>query len=136
MVDVSKPQLCQNVIPLFHSVFDHFSHFIYRTPFWAALNTIISNWVWAWLLVPILYYSNAFGKDQIISNGATDSDGAILPVLNSVGLFDNTGTPLSPLKLYNTTTFNLNETAYAERGPVYITSFFACECERLVVPFW
>ncbi|KNC97645.1 OPT family small oligopeptide transporter [Spizellomyces punctatus DAOM BR117] len=94
-------------------------------PFWATLNYIGSNWLWTWVLTPIVFYSNAFGMDQQLTTGARDQDNMTLPVLNSVSLFDNTGNIVSPLKLYNKTTFDLDETAYQQLGPVRITSLFA-----------
>jgi hypothetical protein len=76
------------------------------TPFSVSLQatigtmyiSIISNFrIWGWVLIPIMYYYNAFGADQRI------------PVLNTSHLFSDIGKPFDPLELMdmNTCTYIL-----------------------------
>lgn len=94
------------------------------TPFWAYLNLAISNFFWGWFLTPIMYLSNAFGNDQGLKVNYY-SDGTPIPVLNSVALFNSTGYRISAVSLYQTPSFDLNETKYAQQAPIYLTTFFA-----------
>lgn len=94
------------------------------TPFWAIVNTIGGNMLLGWVLTPIFFYSNIFGKDQTLK-GPVNAFNETLPVLNSVSLFSDQGNPISAVDLYNSTTFDLNTEAYSNWGPIRITTLFA-----------
>lgn len=66
--------------------------------------------------MPILFFSNAFGKDKELNGQWT---------LNDPFLYNRHGEHFSPVQLMDSKTFDLNETAYQEQGPIYITTFFA-----------
>jgi hypothetical protein len=66
--------------------------------------------------VPILFFSNAFGKDQELNGKWT---------LNDPYLYNREGEQFAPLDLMDSKTFDINETAYNQHGPIYITTFFA-----------
>ncbi|KAJ3040976.1 hypothetical protein HDV00_010048 [Rhizophlyctis rosea] len=93
-------------------------------PWWAIANMFGSNLLWAWIITPAVYYSNAIGL-QNLTVGRTFADGTPIPVLNSVGLFQHNGTKVSAVSMYNKATFDLDESAYAARAPIYITAMFA-----------
>ncbi|RKO97434.1 hypothetical protein CXG81DRAFT_10581 [Caulochytrium protostelioides] len=95
------------------------------TPWWATVNFTVSNWVWGWILTPLVFYNSIYGMDQKLSLGNKAMDGTPIPVLNSPSLFDRNGDPLRANLLYDATSFNLNTTAYAMHEPIYITSAFA-----------
>ena len=88
------------------------------SPWWAQVNFMVGNIIWGWILTPILFYSNAFGMDQSLKiHNQT--------VLNTGSLFNRDGVFVNAVSLYNKTTFDLDERAYASQSPIYITSFFA-----------
>ena len=88
------------------------------SPWWATVNLLIGNVFWGWILAPILFYNNAYGKDQSLKmNGAS--------VLNTGSLFNSTGHQIQAISLYNKTTYDLDENSYNANAPIYITSFFA-----------
>lgn len=88
------------------------------TPWWASVNFLIGNIIWTWILTPIMYYSDAFGMDSSLRSYN-------LPVLNTGSLFNKNGTAIDALSLYNKTTYDINQEAYKENSPIYITTFFA-----------
>lgn len=71
---------------------------------------------WSWIIVPILFFSNTFGMDSKLGSKWT---------LNVASLFDRNGKRVNPVTLMDETTYNLNQTAYDEVYPIYITSSFA-----------
>lgn len=88
------------------------------TPWWATMNFLIGNIIWTWILTPIMYYSDAFGMDSSLRSHG-------LPVLNTGSLFNKNGTAIDALSLYNRTSYDINQEAYKENAPIYITTFFA-----------
>ena len=116
-------------------------------PWWAIVNTLGSNIIWAWVITPMLFCTliriwfrfdicilnrsilhfpdfGAFGTPALTLNRHF-ADGTSIPVLNSVALFQNNGTRISAITMYDKTTFDLDEEVYASRAPIYITSMFA-----------
>ena len=87
-------------------------------PWWATVNFVIGNIIWAWILTPLLYYSDAFGMDSSLRSHG-------LPVLNTGSLFNKNGTAINALSLYNHTTYDINLQAYNENAPIYITTLFS-----------
>jgi hypothetical protein len=72
--------------------------------------------LWGWIVVPILFFSNKFGQDQQLGGEWT---------LNNPFLYNRDGDRIRPVDLMDKTTYDINQTAYAENGPIYITTFFA-----------
>ncbi|OZJ07038.1 hypothetical protein BZG36_00095 [Bifiguratus adelaidae] len=79
-------------------------------PWWAIANIGVGFVLLAWVLVPILYYSNVWNAKEF-------------PIISS-GLFTTTGQRYPVLDVL-TPDLILNETAYEEVGPLRITAFFA-----------
>ena len=48
-----------------------------------------------------------------------------MPVLNSVSLFNATGSKLNAISLLNPTTFDLKEAEYAKQSPILLSTYFA-----------
>ncbi|KAI8924352.1 OPT oligopeptide transporter protein-domain-containing protein [Entophlyctis helioformis] len=94
------------------------------TPWWATINMLASNVIFAWVITPLVFYANAFGADQKL-HVYKYPDGTPIPVLNSADLFNASGNRISAVKLYQLPSFDLNETVYKAQAPIYITSFFA-----------
>ncbi|KAJ3323512.1 hypothetical protein HDV06_001789 [Boothiomyces sp. JEL0866] len=94
------------------------------TPWWATVNIAFSNFIWGWILTPLVFFTNAFGKDQELHIHQY-SDGRPIPVLNSAALFNSSGFHISAVSLYEPPKFNLNEDRYQLESPIYISSFFA-----------
>ncbi|OZJ02606.1 hypothetical protein BZG36_04278 [Bifiguratus adelaidae] len=79
-------------------------------PWWAICNIAVGFVLLAWVLVPILHYTNTWEAKTypIISSGIYTTNGSRYPVLSV----------LTPDRV-------LNATAYEEVGPVRLTAFFA-----------
>lgn len=78
--------------------------------------TFLKNSIFGWIIIPILFFNNAFGLDMWIGGKWT---------LNRAGLFDKNGTNFSPLDLMDPITYDLNQTAYDEIKPIRLTTSFA-----------
>ena len=85
-------------------------------PFWASAQFALSTVLWTWIIVPLVYYANSFGADTKLNGGNT---------LNTPHLFGRNYTRVIPLDLMDPLTYNLNQTAYDEVQPIYITTMFA-----------
>ena len=78
--------------------------------------------IWSWIIVPVLFYSNAFHADQLLKR--PDPFGG--PTLNNPFLYNKYGDKIRAATLFDrTASFNLNQTAYDIQSPLYITTFFA-----------
>lgn len=88
------------------------------SPWWATLNKSVGNLIWTWIVTPALYYKDVFGMDSSLMSNK-------LPVLNTGSLFNRNGTAITPSRIYNQTTFDINLKAYNDNAPIYITTFFA-----------
>ncbi|KAI8388651.1 OPT family small oligopeptide transporter [Radiomyces spectabilis] len=79
-------------------------------PWWAIANIMVGFVTVAWIIAPALYYSNVWNAQRfpIITSALFTKDGELWD--NSVVLDEHN---------------RLNETAYAEYGPLYMTSFFS-----------
>ncbi|KAJ8323448.1 hypothetical protein BDV3_007033 [Batrachochytrium dendrobatidis] len=93
-------------------------------PFWASLNLFVANVIGLWVVLPVLYYTNAFGNPSL-EHVYSYSDKTPFPRVNSVSIFQKNGTSISPTIFYNTTTYDLDETIYNRLQPIYITENFA-----------
>ncbi|KAJ3175309.1 hypothetical protein HK101_010691, partial [Irineochytrium annulatum] len=103
------------------------------TPLWALLNQVVGLYLIIWILVPALWFSNAFGNDQQIGTNPVQGPNGTgeFPLgyaMNTVSLFDANGTSISVLDLLDpTTNTTLNPDAYAALSPIRITTYFAAE---------
>ncbi|KAN0135066.1 oligopeptide transporter [Lactarius tabidus] len=80
------------------------------TPWWSAANVGIALLLFAWFLVPVLYYTNTWYS-------------AFLPMVSSQA-FDNTGNPYNVSRVINDdVTFNID--AYKAYSPLFISVTFA-----------
>ncbi|CAO3658089.1 unnamed protein product [Umbelopsis ramanniana] len=79
-------------------------------PFWAIANIAVGFAVVAWVLVPLLYYTNVW-------------DAKTFPIVSS-SLFTSTGEIWNNTMVLNADN-TLNEEAYAEYGPARLTVLFA-----------
>ncbi|KAJ8661319.1 OPT family small oligopeptide transporter [Lichtheimia ornata] len=79
-------------------------------PWWAIGNVAVGFVIVAWIISPALYYSNVWDAQKF-------------PIITQE-LFDKFGEPWNN-SMVLTPERTLNETAYAEYGPLYMTSFFA-----------
>ncbi|KAJ1565319.1 hypothetical protein HK405_012627, partial [Cladochytrium tenue] len=103
-------------------------------------------WLFLWIIVPVLFYANAFGQDTSLGrydNGTFYLGGA----LNTPALFAANGSVVAARSLlqvvpaahsdvaaaegeaasYAATRFELNETLYEQVAPIRITTYFAME---------
>ncbi|KAI7865237.1 OPT family small oligopeptide transporter [Spinellus fusiger] len=79
-------------------------------PWWVIVNIAVGFVIVAWLITPIMYYMNVWNAMNF-------------PIISSA-LFYLNGDPWDN-SLVLTPEATLNETAYAEYGPIYLTAFFA-----------
>jgi OPT family oligopeptide transporter len=94
------------------------------TPFWATLNMTAAGIFWGWLLNPLLFSMNVFGKDQNLSLKKYH-DGSNMHVLNSAALFNSTGQYVSAVSMYSNPGFDLDLEKYNAQAPIYISTYFA-----------
>ncbi|WVR05633.1 OPT family small oligopeptide transporter [Kwoniella sp. DSM 27419] len=80
------------------------------TPWWAAVNVGVGFVLFFWILVPILYYTNVW-------------EFAYLP-MNVIQAVDRFGESYNIFNIL-TDDIRLNETAYAEYSPVYLSASFS-----------
>ncbi|KAJ3237305.1 hypothetical protein HDU81_009641 [Chytriomyces hyalinus] len=105
------------------------------TPLWAMLNQFLGLWLFLWVVTPILWYTEAFYKDQSI--GAKSDYGF---TLNSPSTFNKNGVriPNTKFVIRNPDDHNsliLNQTFYDENKPILITTYFAMEYTNSFVVF-
>nr|KAJ3420144.1 hypothetical protein HK105_006035 [Polyrhizophydium stewartii] len=95
-------------------------------PWWVNLNSFISSAIVLYIVIPLIYYRNAFNHPELQNPlGYTFDDGTPFPVLNSNKLFSKAGAPIRATKFYDRNDFSLNETAYNAVKPIYLTDYFA-----------
>ncbi|OAJ44246.1 OPT family small oligopeptide transporter [Batrachochytrium dendrobatidis JEL423] len=113
-------------------------------PWWVIVNSVFSNIVVLWIIVPITYYRNTFGNPTL-AHVYTFEDGTPFPILNTPALFTKTGARIRATSFYDRNNFELNETAYDLVKPIYLTemfavsysmSFFALTCGISHVALW
>ena len=92
------------------------------TPFKYSMNLLLGNVFYLWIVLPILFYTNAFRVDKSVFNHGSNTNDR---VLNSVALFDRNGTRFPANTLYLEHSYDLNITAYESKAPVYISESFA-----------
>ncbi|OAJ40207.1 OPT family small oligopeptide transporter [Batrachochytrium dendrobatidis JEL423] len=94
------------------------------TPWWVSANFFVANAFILWIVVPIVYYKNAF-HNPTIKGAYVFQDGSDFPRINSPSLYDRTGSRVNPTKFYNQGIYDLNTTAYETYAPIYLTENFA-----------
>ncbi|KAI9331414.1 OPT oligopeptide transporter protein-domain-containing protein [Zopfochytrium polystomum] len=111
------------------------------TPLWALWNQVAGLWFFLWVVIPILYLTNAFGKDMELGshNPRTFYLGG---ALNTPALFANNGSVISARSLVQVVRpkggaaasvfgspvrYELNATMYESVAPIRITTYFAME---------
>ncbi|KAI9361229.1 OPT oligopeptide transporter protein-domain-containing protein [Zopfochytrium polystomum] len=102
------------------------------TPLWALLNQFLGMWFMLWLVVPLVWVNNAFGKDFDIGTNPYDGPNgtgsfSLGLALNTAGLFDNNGTYVVSRSLVDKTTLTLKEDLYESLKPMRISAYFAVE---------
>jgi len=91
-------------------------------PWWAQVNIAIGFFLFYWIIVPILYYTNVGSRfvDRSLTSQAWYTKH--LPIM-SVQAADRFGEIYNVTKLL-TPEYTLNTTAYKEYSPVYLTATF------------
>ncbi|KAI8608060.1 OPT oligopeptide transporter protein-domain-containing protein [Chytriomyces sp. MP71] len=96
------------------------------TPLWAMLNQFLGLYLFTWIIVPILWVTNAFGADQAVGSSSVYGF-----ALNSAATYNKNGTriPTARFVMREPTTRDLilNETFYEANKPLHITTYFAIE---------
>jgi hypothetical protein len=104
------------------------------TPFRFAMNYIFGRTMFLYIIIPILFYKNAFREDKAARNHISSSPFG--GVLNTNSLFNSTGDRISAVSLYDPVTYNLNVTKYEENAPIYITEMFASKFYNILTFQW
>ncbi|KAJ3148326.1 hypothetical protein HDU86_007508 [Geranomyces michiganensis] len=91
-----------------------------ESPWWTKVNQFFGIYFSLYVILPILYYTNAFGMDQSLKDSRASPYGA----LNTLSLFNRTGAPLRPQVLISPTGMLL-DTVYEANKPIYISSYYA-----------
>ncbi|KAF3796787.1 Oligopeptide transporter 5 [Nymphaea thermarum] len=81
------------------------------SPGFAILNVAAGFILFLYVLVPISYFNNSY-------------QGKRFPFASS-GVFDGQGQPYHPMSVINPKTFDFDPVAYAKKGPVHLSNFFA-----------
>lgn len=89
------------------------------------LNNAGGNILYNWIIVPILYYSNAFKSPVFLSAGTYPGTNDTLPSINHARLFNRFGNAFKAKELMNPLTFDLNIEKYDAFKPIYISELFA-----------
>ncbi|KAI9351832.1 OPT oligopeptide transporter protein-domain-containing protein [Zopfochytrium polystomum] len=102
------------------------------TPLWALLNQILGVWFMLYVVTPLVWVNNGFGKDFEMGTNPIDGPNGTgrFPLgfsLNSPALFDNNGTYVASRSLVDKATLTLKEATYNKLAPVRITAYFAVE---------
>lgn len=94
------------------------------TPWWAAVNVGVGFVLFYWILVPILYYTNVSLRTDAIQKLIFQVWNFAYQPISTSQVGDRFG---SPYDIFNVITpdITLNETAYAEYSPVYLSASFA-----------
>ncbi|KAI8609994.1 OPT oligopeptide transporter protein-domain-containing protein [Chytriomyces sp. MP71] len=112
---------------MFNSIF-----FPITTPLWAIWNQFVGSWIFMWIIVPICFFTDAFGMDSKLGTNVGVATGPS-PYgfdLNSPDLYNLNGTYLDKKKFVKKDPSDpknlvLNQAFYDANKPIYITSFFA-----------
>ncbi|KAI9357671.1 OPT oligopeptide transporter protein-domain-containing protein [Zopfochytrium polystomum] len=102
------------------------------TPLWALLNQFLGVWVMLYVVVPLVWVNNGFGKDFEMGTNPLDGPNGTgrFPLgfaLNTPALFDDNGTYIASRTLVDKATLRLKEATYASKAPVRISAYFAIE---------
>jgi len=95
-------------------------------PFVYMLNKLFGMVMYGWVLAPIIFYFNLFNTPPLlIAKGPKYFDGEQMPNINANLLFNNKGTRISAVKLFDPTNhFQLNQTAYNLQKPIFLGPMF------------
>ena len=94
-----------------------------HTPYFAFVNHTVSAILFAWILPLIFQAANPFNAPFLLNSaGLKYQDGTDFPAINTVDLFNGSGFTISPVSLMDSTTLNLNQTAFDLNSPIYLTS--------------
>ncbi|KAI8819092.1 OPT oligopeptide transporter protein-domain-containing protein [Fimicolochytrium jonesii] len=91
-----------------------------ESPWWTHVCQFGGLYFTMYVIVPILYYTNAFGMDQALQEPRGSPHG----VLNSLVLFNKTGLPFMSERAMDPNG-NLIPSAYESQKPIYISTFYA-----------
>ncbi|KAI9345795.1 OPT oligopeptide transporter protein-domain-containing protein [Zopfochytrium polystomum] len=102
------------------------------TPLWALLNQVLGVWFFLYVIIPLVWVNNAFGKDfDIGTNPHQGPNGTgryfLGFTLNTPDLFDNNGSYVPSRSLVDKASLRLKEDLYNQLAPMRITSYFAIE---------
>ncbi|KAJ3130414.1 hypothetical protein HK100_008064 [Physocladia obscura] len=99
------------------------------SPIWALANNLIGLWLFLWVIIPILWATNAFGADNLLGSSPVygPNGTGTFPLgyaLNSFNLFSNDNTPISTASLLDSS-MQFNQTAYDLVQPIRFTTLLA-----------
>ncbi|KAJ3333658.1 hypothetical protein HDU76_005402 [Blyttiomyces sp. JEL0837] len=112
------------------------------TPLWTLINQFVGLWITLWIIIPLMWTHNAFGKDQIL--GADPAQGPngtgqfyLGHALNTPSLFNKDGIAIPAIFLVETVnkTLVLDPIAYEANAPIYLSTYFAVEYMSYFVVF-
>ncbi|KAI9349839.1 OPT oligopeptide transporter protein-domain-containing protein [Zopfochytrium polystomum] len=101
-------------------------------PLWALLNQFLGCYLMLYVVVPLVWVNNGFGKDFQMGENPYDGPNGTgrYPLgfsLNTADLFDDNGTYIASRSLVDKTNLRLKEDLYQKYQPVRITAYFAIE---------
>ncbi|KAI9105239.1 OPT oligopeptide transporter protein-domain-containing protein [Phlyctochytrium arcticum] len=91
-----------------------------ESPFWTKVNQFFGVYLVLYIIVPILYYTNAFTMDQNLKDPVVSPFGAV----NTLAMFNKTGLPIRPQMLLKPDGA-MNDALYNAQKPIFISSFYA-----------
>ncbi|KAJ3240353.1 hypothetical protein HDU81_004021 [Chytriomyces hyalinus] len=105
------------------------------TPLWAMINQVMGLWLFLWVVVPALWFTEAFYKDQSI--GKSSAYGFML---NTPKTFSKNGVRIPNAQFVirspdDPNSLILNQTFYDQNKPILITPYFALEYANSFVVF-
>ncbi|KAJ3232374.1 hypothetical protein HDU81_003012 [Chytriomyces hyalinus] len=105
------------------------------TPLWAMMNQFLGLWMFLWVVVPILWSTEAFYKDKSIGAASAYGFSINAPYTYSKGgkRIPNTKFVIRSPDDHNS--LILNQTFYDENKPILITTYFALEYANSFVVF-
>jgi hypothetical protein len=110
------------------------------SPLWSVLNQYFGAWMFFWVITPIVWSNNLFGKDQQIGTAENTGPNGTNPsfpfplglAMNGPWLFDKFGNYVSGAMFVNRTTLDLNSDLYAAKEPIRLTTVFAIDYMQVI----
>lgn len=90
-----------------------------------SINHLFGKSMYLYLVIPLLFYLNAFREDKSVRNHVDYPNAFGDRVLNTNSLFNRTGDRITAISLYDPVTYNLDLEKYEANAPIYITEMFA-----------